>query len=96
MPGRFVFARANLIAASTPSLPELQKLLPQGMILQVAYDSSTFISESIHEVTQTIFLAIGLVILVILVFLKTLRATLIPAVAIPVSIVGTFAVCYFM
>ena len=78
------------------SLPELQKLLPQGMILQVAYDSSTFISESIHEVTQTIFLAIGLVILVILVFLKTLRATLIPAVAIPVSIVGTFAVCYFM
>jgi len=78
------------------SLPELQKVLPQGMILQVAYDSSTFISESIHEVTQTIFLAIGLVILVILVFLKTLRATLIPAVAIPVSIVGTFAVCYFM
>ncbi|HET9887636.1 MAG TPA: efflux RND transporter permease subunit, partial [bacterium] len=78
------------------ALPELQKVLPQGMILQVAYDSSTFISESIHEVTQTIFLAIGLVILVILVFLKTLRATLIPAVAIPVSIVGTFAVCYFM
>jgi multidrug efflux pump len=78
------------------SLHELEALLPKGMVLQTAYDSSEFISESITEVSQTIFLAIGLVILVILVFLKTLRATLIPAVAIPISIVGTFAVCYFM
>lgn len=77
------------------SLPELQKLLPDGMKLDVAYDSSTYIAQSIREVTETIFIAVGLVILVILVFLKSLRATLIPAIAIPISIIGTFAVAYF-
>jgi multidrug efflux pump len=74
------------------SLPELQAQLPDGMVLEVAYDSSEFIADSIGEVAQTIFIAIGLVFLVILVFLKSLRATLIPAVAIPISIIGTFAV----
>ncbi len=77
------------------ALPELQKIIPEGMVLHVAYDSSTFIEESIHEVTETIFIAVGLVILVILVFLKSLRATIIPALAIPISIIGTFAVIYF-
>jgi multidrug efflux pump len=76
-------------------LPELQTMLPKGMKLQVAYDSSTFIAESIREVAETIFIAIGLVFLVILVFLKSLRATLIPAIAIPISVIGTFAVAYF-
>jgi multidrug efflux pump len=78
------------------ALPQLQAVLPQGMKLDVAYDSSTFIKDSIHEVSQTIFIAMLLVILVILFFLKTARATLIPAVAIPISIVGTFAVAYAM
>lgn len=78
------------------ALPELQALLPEGMKLQTAYDSSLFIADSIHEVTETIFIAIGLVFLVILVFLKSFRATLIPAVAIPISIIGTFAVIYFL
>ena len=78
------------------ALPELTAALPQGMKLDVAYDSSTFIKDSIHEVSQTIFIAIFLVILVILVFLKTARATLIPGIAIPISIIGTFAVAYFM
>jgi multidrug efflux pump len=78
------------------AIPELRKLIPPGMQLDVAYDSSTFIEESINEVSQTIFIAVCLVFLVILVFLKSFRATLIPAVAIPVSIVGALAVAYFL
>ena len=78
------------------SVPELATAVPNGMKLDIAYDSSLFIKESIQEVTQTIFIAILLVVLVILVFLKSVRATLIPGVAIPISIIGTFAVAYFM
>jgi multidrug efflux pump len=78
------------------ALPQLAAAIPEGMKLDVAYDSSTFIKDSIHEVSQTIFIAMLLVILVILFFLKTARATLIPAVAIPISIIGTFAVAYAM
>ncbi|MGE5175426.1 MAG: efflux RND transporter permease subunit [Hyphomicrobiales bacterium] len=76
------------------ALPDLARALPAGMKLDVAYDSSTFIGESIDEVSHTIFIAMGLVVLVILVFLKSGRATIIPAVAIPISIIGTFAVVY--
>jgi multidrug efflux pump len=78
------------------ALPELATALPEGMKLDVAYDSATFIKESIREVSNTIFVAMGLVVLVILVFLKSLRATVIPAVAIPISIIGTFTVVYAM
>ncbi len=78
------------------SLPDLEKLIPTGMRLDVAYDSSTFIQNSIHEVAQTILIAMILVVLVVYFFLKSFRATLVPAVAIPVSIIGTFAVAYFM
>src|SRR3989475_3037268 len=66
------------------------------MKLDVAYDSSTFIQDSINEVSHTIVIAMCLVVLVILVFLKSFRATLIPAVAIPVSIMGDLAVAYFV
>ena len=78
------------------ALPDLSTLLPEGMRLDVAYDSATFIEESIREVAQTLLIAMCLVILVILVFLKSLRATMIPALAIPISIIGTFAVVYFL
>ncbi len=77
-------------------LPELATLIVPGMKLDVAYDSSTFIQDSINEVSHTILIAMCLVVLVILVFLKSFRATLIPAVAIPVSIMGALAVAYFM
>ena len=77
-------------------LPELSTLITPGMKLDVAYDSSTFIQDSINEVSHTILIAMCLVVLVILVFLKSFRATLIPAVAIPVSIMGALAVAYFM
>jgi multidrug efflux pump len=78
------------------ALPELRALLPSGMDLEVAYDSSVFIDDSIHEVRDTLLIAICLVLLVIIVFLKSLRATIVPAVAIPISIIGAFAVAYFL
>jgi multidrug efflux pump len=74
------------------ALPNLSALLPEGMRLDVAYDSSTFIEASVEEVSHTLYTALGLVILVILAFLRSWRATIIPAVAIPASIVGTFGV----
>ena len=77
------------------ALPELSQVLPTGMNLDVAYDSSQFIEESISEVGETILIAMALVIVVVLLFLKSFRATFIPTVAIPVSIIGTFAVVYF-
>ena len=73
-------------------LPELRRFLAPGMKLDVAYDSSLYIQDSINQVSETIFLAIALVVLVVFVFLKSLRATILPAVAIPISIIGTFAV----
>ncbi len=78
------------------ALPELQKTLPEGMKLEVAYNSATFIQSSINEVAETLLIAFGLVVLVIIAFLKSFRATLIPTFAIPISIIGTFAVGYFL
>src|SRR5262245_45762200 len=78
------------------ALPALRALLPPGMKIEVAYDSSTFIEDSIHEVVVSLGVAMLLVILVIFLFLGSMRATLIPAVAIPVSLIGTFTVIYFL
>ena len=78
------------------ALPVLRAMLPAGMKLEVAYDSSTFIEDSIHEVVVSLGVAMVLVVLVIFLFLGTMRATLIPAVAIPVSLIGTFTVVYLL
>lgn len=78
------------------ALPDLIKLLPQGMKLDIAYDSSRFINESISEVKETLLIALCLVVLVVLAFLKSVRATTIPTLAIPVSIIGALAVAYFV
>ena len=85
----------DVAAAVKAALPDLVKLLPQGMKLDIAYDSSTFILDSIHEVQQTLIIAICLVVLVVLLFLKSMRATTIPTLAIPVSIIGALAAAYF-
>jgi multidrug efflux pump len=77
------------------SIPELSGLLPEGMKLDIAYDSSEFIKESISEVEQTLIIALLLVVLVVLAFLKSFRATVIPVIAIPVSIIGALAAIYF-
>jgi multidrug efflux pump len=72
-------------------LPLITAALPEGVNVEIAYDSSVFISESIKSVFKTIFEASILVILVIFFFLRNLRATLIPIVTIPLSLIGGFA-----
>lgn len=92
-------SKANSIDVSDAIHAEVEALrqsLPPGVELLVAYDSSRFIRQSIIDVTRTIFEAAILVILVIYIFLRSFRATLIPAVAIPVSILGSFAFLYFL
>ena len=85
----------EVAAAIRAELPELIRLLPEGMKLNVAYDSSAFIDESIAEVQHTLVIAMCLVVLVVLAFLKSFRATLIPSLAIPISIIGALTVAYF-
>ncbi len=75
-------------------LPGISAQLPTGMKVQIAYDSSKFIERSVDSVFVTIFEAIALVILVIFLFLRSARATLIPLVTIPVSLIGAFAMMY--
>ncbi len=72
-------------------LPSLQKDLPAGISIDIANDNSVFIERSVQGVYQTILEAIVLVALVIFLFLRTLRASIIPIVTIPVSLIGTFA-----
>src|SRR5262249_12804155 len=78
------------------ALPRLREILPAGMQLDAAYDGSTFIEESIKDVVVSLGVAVLLVFLVIFLFLGSVRATLIPAIAIPVSVIGTFTVTYFL
>ncbi len=68
--------------------------LPPGVHIDTAFDSSIFIDRSLEDVTHTIIEAIILVVVVIFLFLRSLRSTIIPTVAIPVSLIGTFAVLY--
>jgi HAE1 family hydrophobic/amphiphilic exporter-1 len=75
-------------------LPGLQKQLPAGVILGVRSDRSQSIRESVADVKFTLVLTVGLVVLVIFLFLRNLSATVIPSLALPVSVVGTFAVMY--
>ncbi|HNG47891.1 MAG TPA: efflux RND transporter permease subunit, partial [Agitococcus sp.] len=69
-------------------LPRIEQSLPKGMQVRLAYDSSVFIQESINSVQRTIIEAVVLVVLVIFFFLRSLRATLIPVITIPVSLIG--------
>ncbi|CAI1078400.1 Multidrug transporter MdtC [Serratia marcescens] len=75
-------------------LPALQENIPASIQLNVAQDRSPTIRASLAEVEQSLVIAIGLVILVVFIFLRSGRATLIPAVAVPVSLIGSFAAMY--
>ena len=77
--------------AGKAALAELAKSFPPGMKYVVAFDTTTIVGQSIHEVVITLAEAIVIVIVVIFLFLQDWRATIIPAVTIPVSLVGTFA-----
>jgi multidrug efflux pump len=73
---------------------EIARSLPPGMSLDVQFDSSVFISASIHEVFVTLGIAVALVIGVIFLFLGSMRATIVPAVTVPISLIATFTVLY--
>ncbi len=89
LPGANALATADLVKAK---LAELRKNFPPGIEYVFRYDTTPYIRESIHEVFKTLLDAILLVALVVLVFLQNWRSALIPLVAVPVAIVGTFAV----
>lgn len=75
-------------------IPEFKALIPASIDLQVAQDRSPTIRASLDEVESSLSIAVGLVIMVVFLFLRSGRATLIPAVAVPVSLIGTFAAMY--
>ena len=75
-------------------LPSIQASIPQGIDVTVVLDRTTTIRASVNDVERTLMLSIVLVIVVVFIFLRNGRATLIPAVAVPVSLIGTFAVMY--
>lgn len=85
-------ANATQVAANVKArLQELRESFPNDLEYEILYDTTRFIERSIAEVKLTLYQAVGLVILVVFLFLQNWRATLIPAIAIPVSLVGTFA-----
>jgi hydrophobe/amphiphile efflux-1 (HAE1) family protein len=74
------------------TMAKLKKDFPEGLDYQIVYDPTVFIRQSIEAVVHTLLEAVALVVLVVLLFLQTWRASIIPLVAVPVSIIGTFAV----
>jgi multidrug efflux pump len=89
---------ANVIATVQgiqKELPRLQRSVPAGAALTVVHDSTTTIRASIRDVQFTLILSIALVILVVFIFLRTVRATIIAGVALPLSLIATFGVMWF-
>lgn len=84
----------NISAAVRERMEELKKDFPEGIDYQIVYDPTRFVQESIDAVVHTLLEAIVLVVLVVIVFLQTWRASVIPLLAVPISIVGTFAVMH--
>src|SRR5438445_6328851 len=92
-------SKANLIDVAQrirDALPGIQETLPPGVKLQIAFDGSVFVTHSINDARLTLLIAAILVVLIIFVFLRNLRATVIPGLAIPTWTVPTFAIMYFL
>jgi hydrophobe/amphiphile efflux-1 (HAE1) family protein len=89
LPGGNALQLAERVRAT---MEELSQNFPEGVRYEIVYDPTVFVSESIREVVITLFEAVLLVVIVVVLFLQTWRASVIPLVAVPVSIVGTFAV----
>ena len=84
-------ANAMEVAESVKqAMEEISRTFPEGMKYEIPFDITTYISESIHEVYKTLFEALFLVIVVVFLFLQSWRATVIPLVAVPISLIGTF------
>ena len=79
-------------AAVTAAMKKLSERFPADVEFRIIYDTTMFEWESIQSVIKTLFEAIGLVVIVVIVFLQTWRAAIIPLIAVPVSLIGTFAV----
>ena len=92
-PGANIIETVDRIRAE---LPSIQASIPQGIKTTIVLDRTTTIRASVNDVERTLILSVLLVILVVFIFLRNGRATLIPAVAVPVSLVGTFAVMYLL
>ena len=91
----FQLPGANALDTAAQIQAEMKRLkttFPPGLSYDIAYNPTTFIAESVHAVIHTLFEAIVLVVIVVLIFLQSWRATIIPLCAVPVSLVGTFAV----
>jgi hydrophobe/amphiphile efflux-1 (HAE1) family protein len=92
-PGANAVTTAKLVRTN---LDHLSQRFPPGLKYLVNYDTTDFVFDTIHDVVITLLIAFVLVIIVVFLFLGTLRATLIPAIAVPVSVIGTFAVLLMM
>ena len=91
----YMLPGANAVEVATSvrtTMDEISRNFPEGITYNVPFDMTTYISESIHHVYRTLFEALVLVILVVFLSLQSWRATLIPIVAVPISLVGTFGV----
>ncbi len=90
-PGANVIQVADRVKAL---LPQLQASLPQGIDVKVLSDRTETVRASVEDVEHTLMLTVGLVVAVIFLFLRNVRATIIPSIAVPLSLIGTFAVMY--
>jgi multidrug efflux pump len=89
--GIYVLPTANaldVVKAVRAALPEIQKQLPSGMELDIPYDSTEYISSAIHDVTETLIETLCIVMIVIFLFMGSLRAVIAPILAIPISLIG--------
>jgi hydrophobe/amphiphile efflux-1 (HAE1) family protein len=97
--GIFLSPGANALAVAKTvksTMQELATRFPEGLTYSIPYDTTRFVEVSIREVLKTLLIAICLVILVVFLFLQNWRATIIPTVAVPVSLIGTFAGLYLL
>ena len=97
--GIFAAPGSNAIQISNDvraAMQELKAGMPEGVDYAIVYDPTQFVRASIKSVVETLFEAIALVVLVVILFLQTWRASVIPLIAVPISVVGTFAVLYLL
>ena len=92
-PGANIIDTVDSVKAA---LPQLMAAMPSDVDMQIAIDRTVTIRASLHDTEMTLVLAIGLVTIVVFMFLRSVRATLIPAVAVPISIAGTFGAMYLL
>ncbi|WP_377298340.1 efflux RND transporter permease subunit [Rhizobium sp. SGZ-381] len=90
-PGSNAIAISDAVQAA---MRDMKQAMPEGISYEIVYDTTEFVRSSIDKVVDTLLEAVALVVLVVILFLQTWRASIIPLIAVPVSIIGTFAVMY--